>query len=127
MQQVGSLHAGLHRRATSASERPDHLHTAVPTLGYARRLTGQDRAGCGLGVFGIALAGALEVATLGPLNLHHWEPRVFEVASEIGTVAAGPFHSGTPHGAKSFRPREEATVASGGRRHLQLSQGSAQS
>jgi hypothetical protein len=126
VQLVGGVDAGLHRRAASAPERPDHLHLAVCALGHARRLAGQDRTGGRLRVFGVGFAVALEVAALGPFHLDHRDSHVLQVAGQTGPVAAGPFHPGAPYGAEPFRPTEEVAVAPESRGCLRLAQAPAQ-
>src|SRR3712207_4503159 len=66
------------------------------------------------------------MTTLGPFYFHYRYSRGPQVASEPDSVAAGPLYTGTPHGAETLRPRDEALVTLRGRRHRQLSQASAQ-
>jgi hypothetical protein len=81
--EVGRLDTRLHRRAPSAPERPDHPHPAVAALGDARSLACQDRAGCGLRVFGVGLAAGRQVPSVGPLDLNHRDPRGLQVAAQL--------------------------------------------
>ena len=79
---VGGLRSGLHRGAAGGPQSPDHLHATVRALGLARRLAGQYRPGGGLGVRGVGLAVALEVAALGPLDFRHRDRRGPQVAGD---------------------------------------------
>src|SRR4051812_17561066 len=62
----------------------------------------------------------------GPLDLEHRDPRGPQVAGEPGTVATGSLYTGTPYGAETLRPPDEALVTLHVRRHGQLSQAPAQ-
>ena len=53
---------------------------------------------------------AVDVTTLGPFYFHYRYSRGPQVASEPDSVAAGPLYTGTPHGAETLRPRDEALV-----------------
>ena len=83
LEEFGRLDTRLHRRAPSAPERPDHPHPAVAALGDARSLARQDRAGCGLRVFGVGVAAARQVTSFGPLDLHNRDPRSLQVAGQL--------------------------------------------
>src|SRR5829696_3572714 len=48
------------------------------------------------------------------------------MAGESGSVAAGAFYPGTPHGAKAFHPAEKPLVTICGRWYAQLAQAPAQ-
>jgi hypothetical protein len=66
------------------------------------------------------------MTALGPLYLHHRDPRSLQVTSQTSSVAARTFHTGTPHGTEALRPVEEFVVSLHSRGHIELSETSAQ-
>jgi hypothetical protein len=67
---------------------------------------------------------AAQVTSLGPLDLHHRDPGGLQVASESGSVAAGPFYPGASYGTEALSPTQESFVPPRCGRHLQLTQAS---
>src|SRR5215217_7747084 len=122
-----------------ASRRGARYSSGVPTLSRNERVLSQSaspspfillqafsRSRGGLGIDGVGLAVAPEMAALRPLDFHYRDPRSLQVAGESGPIAAGSLYPGAPHGTETLRPREESVVTPLGRRYGQLAQGPAQ-
>ena len=86
-------------------KRADGLHDAVAALGRRGGRTGQHRAGGGLGVDRVGLAALAAGASVWPVDLHHGDVLVQQVAGQAGAVAAGAFD---PHGIQAPVPAKPA-------------------
>ena len=77
-----------------------------------RGVRGQHRSRGSLGVSGVGLAAAAQVAAHGPLHAPLTAiPAEPQVAGEPGAVAACALHAGATHGAEAFRPGASFIVA----------------
>src|SRR4029453_6018544 len=74
--------------ATRRPERPDRLDDAVASLGWGGGHPSQHRAGGGLGVDRVGPAALVAGAPVWPVDLHHRDVLVQQVAGQAGAVAA---------------------------------------
>src|SRR5918995_3331881 len=117
---VGGLCSRLNGGAAGRLQGPDHLHPAVCALGHARGFSGQNRP---RGTLGVRRVGLIDVAPrawppmLRALHLQYLDPLGPQVAGKPGSIAAGTFYPGAPHGAEALRPADEPLVTLHGRWH----------
>jgi hypothetical protein len=93
-------------------KRADGLHDAVAALGRCGGRTGQHRAGGGLGVDRVGLAALAAGASVWPVDLHHGDMLVQQVAGQAGAVAAGAFDPDHVWVPVATQPAKQLPVAS---------------
>jgi hypothetical protein len=98
--------------AARRPQRPDGLHDAVASLGRCGGHTGQDGAGGGLGVDRVGLAALAAGASVWPVDLHHGDVLVQQVAGQAGAVAAGAFDPDRLQLPVPAQPAQQLPVAS---------------
>src|SRR5512133_1130549 len=98
--------------AARRPQRPDGLHDAVASLGRCGGHTGQDGAGGGLGVDRVGLAALAAGASVWPVDLHHGDVLVQQVAGQAGAVAAGAFDPDRVWVPVATQPAKQLPVAS---------------
>jgi hypothetical protein len=97
--------------ATRRPERPDRLDDAVASLGWGGGHPSQHRAGGGLGVDRVGPAALVAGAPVWPVDLHHRDVLVQQVAGQAGAVAAGAFDPDGVEAAVAAQPAQQLPVA----------------
>ena len=92
-------------------EQAHHLDGAVRGLGNRRRLAGQHRAGGGLGVDGVGLAGGAAQAPVASIHFRDTMPGVANGPRQAGAIAAGAFDAEGLDPSVGVRPRQQGPIA----------------